>query len=327
MVDATEGDQVDGPFRESQETDENGVDSRETGTPLDGYASDDESDEEQDKDQQDAADTLGPASALQEALQQLEEQTTAPNTQTDSQGSATVKPKVEEIEDLTALGDNGSNRDPNAMDVDGKKADNAEAQKPAQAAKPAAPEAHPGLKASSKNPVLGTSGKEGEGAHGKSKHKGNQYAALRERIIYADIDKLFIDLDDLELVKSMSELTTDDSLAAPASTSLPPPNDLTDIFPDLPVYGMLDVAPPQEVRKKSDRKSDRDDPNKRAEDTTYTKLTPMSKFMSVKPLLVGALKPVSHFKDGQWTQIGENPVFADVEVPPARPLDDNLCSK
>ena len=111
----------------------------------------------------------------------------------------------------------------------------------------------------------------------------------------------------------------------------PPPHDLPAIFYDVPVYSMLDVAPPptfnQDNRKKSDRRFDKDDPNRRIDETMYTKLTPTSKFMLVKPTLLGTLKPASNFKDGKWSQIEETPVFVDIDVPPARPVDENPCGK
>nr|VWO98692.1 RNA pyrophosphohydrolase (EC ((Di)nucleoside polyphosphate hydrolase) [Ganoderma boninense] len=317
--------EADGPFGETQDTDENGAESRDTGSQNDGYGSDDESEDEQDKDP--VLDSLAPSQALQDALEQYEQ---AP-TQQNSQDAVTFKPKIEEIEDLAALGGTGPNhsRDANAMEVDEAKPSQVESKKPedASAAKPAAPEVHPGLKASSKNPILGPVGKEGEGVSGKVKPKNNH--PVRDHILYSDVDKLFIDLDDLDLAKSMSQLSTEDPMAFP----LPPvPPDLTTIFHDLPFYDMLDVAPPPNAapdgngKKKSDRRADRDDPNKRAEDAAYTKLTPTSKFMFVKPTLLGTLRPASNFKDGKWSQIEETPIFADVEVPSARPVDENLCA-
>ncbi|RPD66336.1 hypothetical protein L226DRAFT_557464 [Lentinus tigrinus ALCF2SS1-7] len=325
MADAGEGDQADGPF--TQDTDENGVESRETGTPMDGYASDDESEDEQDKD---AIDSLEPASALEDALQQLEDQANVSNSQSDG---VTLKPKIEEIEDLTALKGRGSaaDRDENAMDIDRKKPSQPEMAKPADPATSTsaqgAPGSHPGLKSSSKNPILGMPGREGEVPHGKTKHKINQFAAVREHIVYSDVNKLFVDLDDLDLVKSMSELSTDEPPAASSTTiTSHAPYDLAAIFPDLQPYAMLEVAPTPEYRKKSERKSDKDDPNRRAEDATYTKLVPVNKFMFVKPALIGTVKPATYFKDGHWTAIEPTPVFADVEVPPARPIDENLCS-
>lgn len=320
MADATEGDHVDGPF--TQDPDENGVESRETGTPMDGYASDDESEDEQDKD---AADSLEPASILQDALQQLEDQATVSNSQS---SGVTLKPKLEEIEDLTALKARGIDRDENAMEVDAKKPPRLGTVKPVDVATSATQgisESHPGLKSYSKNPVLGVPGRDGEVAHGKTKHKINQFAAIREHIVYSDINKLFVDLDDLDLVKSMSELSTDEPPAASTTTPSHAPYDLTAIFPDLQPYAMLDIAPHNEPRKKSERKSDRDDPNKRAEDATYTKVVPVNKFMFVKPALISTVKPATYLKDGHWEPIEPTPVFADVEVPPARPIDENLC--
>ncbi|KAI0362340.1 hypothetical protein OH77DRAFT_1416587 [Trametes cingulata] len=329
MQETSEHDQADGPFRDSQEGDDTGADSRETGTPLNDYGSDDDSDDEQDKEQQDVIDALEPGTALQDALDQLEEHAHASQGQADG---VPLKPKLEEIEDLTALGDNSQGRDENAMDVDSAKAEAPEGAKPEEseaakaAAAPSDADAHPGLKATSKNPVLGKAATDADGAHGKSKNKANQYAPLRDHIVYSQLDKLFLDLDDLDIVKGMSDLTTDDF----SPTAPPPPADLTSIFPDLQPYGMLDVAPPaptgQDGRKKSDRKADKDDPNKRAEDTTYSKLVPTSKFMQIKPTLLGTLKPARHWKDGKWERIEEAPVFADVDVPPARPIEENLCA-
>ncbi|OBZ75891.1 Chromatin modification-related protein EAF1 [Grifola frondosa] len=48
--------------------------------------------------------------------------------------------------------------------------------------------------------------------------------------------------------------------------------------------------------------------------------------MYCKPTLLGPLKPVKHWKNGDWEQIEETPVFADIEIPAARPADDNLCT-
>ncbi|KAI0673029.1 hypothetical protein C8Q78DRAFT_1077330 [Trametes maxima] len=326
MTETSEPELADDPFRASQEGDDTGVDSRETGTPANDSGSDDDSDDEQDKEQRDVLNALEPGTALQDALEQLEHNAQASQSQPGTLDGVALKPKMEEIEDLTALGGESQSRDENAMDVDAPKSEAPEADKPAEPepAKPApAEEPHPGLKSTSKNPILGRTG-DGDGTHGKPKSKVNQYAPLRDHIIYSDLDKLFIDLDDLDIVKGMSDLSTDDfNPNAP-----PPPADFSSIFPDLQPYGMLDVAPPngQEGRKKSDRRGDRDDPNKRAEDTTHSKLVPMSKFMQVKPTLVGTLQPSKHWRDGKWLHIEETPLFADIDVPPARPVEENLCA-
>ncbi|KAI0780736.1 hypothetical protein BD413DRAFT_499713 [Trametes elegans] len=332
MAEASEPEHADGPFRDSQEGDETGVDSRDTRTPANDYNSDDDSEDEQDKEQQDVIDALEPSTALQDALEQLEESAQASQSQPAGGESVTLKPKLEEVEDLTALGNSDQPRSETAMEVDAVKAEASEGEKAkdkdASDAKAAAPEpaTHPGLKSTSKNPIFGKPVAEGDGAHGKNKNKSNQYAPLRDHVVYSQFDKLFLDLDDLGLVKSMSELSTDDF----SPTAPPPPPDLTSLFPDLQPYDMLDVAPApptgHEGRKKSDRRGDKDDPNKRAEDTTYSKLVPMSKFMQVKPTLVSTLKPSSHWKDGKWQHIEEAPIFADVDLPSARPIEDNLCA-
>ncbi|OJT07867.1 Chromatin modification-related protein EAF1 [Trametes pubescens] len=325
-VEMAEASEVDGPFRDSQEAEETGPDSRETETPLNDYGSDEESEDEQDKEQQDVIDALEPGTALQDALEQLEAHA---QSQPGSQEGVSMKPKIEEIEGVASKGDASQSREESAMNVDASKAEPAQVPKDTQPkpAKRTAPEpgAHPALKTTSRNPILGKSAAGGDGTHGKPKSKASQYAHLRDRIVYSDLDKLFLDLDDLDLVKGMSDLSTDDfSPAAP-----PAPADLASIFPDLQPYEMLDVAPPLpalDTRKKSDRKGDKDDPNRRADDAAYSKLVPLSKFMHVKPTLVGTLKPASNWKDGHWKRIEETPVFADIEMPSARPIEDNLCA-
>ena len=133
------------------------------------------------------------------------------------------------------------------------------------------------VKSSSDNPILIVSG---EASTSKLKSKGQTYAPLRERIMYSELDKLVLDVSDLGLIQGMSELSTDDQVLAMP----PPPTDIASIFPDLQPYGLLEVAPAApEGRKKSDRRGDRDDPNKRAEDTTYQKITPMSDFVFNRP--------------------------------------------
>ena len=76
--------------------------------------------------------------------------------------------------------------------------------------------------------------------------------------------------------------------------------DLTTLFPNLQPLGLLDVHPgpvPHEGKKKMEKRSDKDDPNKRIEDTTYTKLYPTRQFMYTKPTLLGPLQPFKHWKN------------------------------
>ncbi|CAL1705017.1 unnamed protein product [Somion occarium] len=307
--------------------DEDGADdSKGHSTPANDFGSDDDSDDEQDKDHQDVLDpttTLEDALNQDEAVSELGQIAEIPSLQD-------VQPKVEDVEDLTALRDEMDIS--NAMDVDPADPQEEIKKEPAEAQKAIAPQIDnpagaPGLKPTSQNPLLTSHARHthtSKAPHSKSKSKPSVYAPLREEIVYSDVDKLFVDLDDFELVKSMSELSTEDlSLSA----SLPPP-DLSSIFPDLQPYGLLDVAPAtgSEGKRKSDRRGDKDDPNKRTEDTTYSKLVPTNDFMLSKPTLLGPLEPSRHWSDGQWHNLDETAVVADFSSPSSRPVDESAHS-
>ena len=90
--------------------------------------------------------------------------------------------------------------------------------------------------------------------------------------------------------------------------------DLTTLFPDLQPLGLLDVHSgpvPNEGRKKTDKKLDKDDPNKRIEDTSYTKLYPTGRFMYTKPTLLGPLQPSKRWKNGRWLSMEETSIVPD----------------
>ena len=90
--------------------------------------------------------------------------------------------------------------------------------------------------------------------------------------------------------------------------------DFTTLFPDLQPLGLLDVHPgpgPNEGKKKMEKRSDKDDPNKRIEDTTYTKLYPTGRFMYTKPTLLGPLQPSKHWKNGRWLSTEETSIVPD----------------
>lgn len=309
---------------------DNPEDSKENSTPANEYGSDEDSDEEQDKEQQDVLDALEPTTAVQEALENaLGGLQDVPATQSTSGGSQTVRPKVEDVEDpLAALRNKPEQPSKDAMEVDAQSSGE-KAQPKVEPTDGASNQGlstdNPALKPNSQNPILSGPPPQ-SGKSSKTKAKSNLYAPLREQIVYSDLDKLFIDLDDLDITKAMSELTTDD----PVATAPPPPADLSVIFPDLQPYGMLDVAPiagpSSEGRRKSERRGDRDDPNKRAEDTTYSKLVPMSEFMRSRPTLLGALEPAKHWSDGKWVDMDEVAVVADFDTPNARMVEDSTHS-
>jgi chromatin modification-related protein VID21 len=131
-------------------------------------------------------------------------------------------------------------------------------------------------------------------------------APLRQKIVHSD--DLFFDLSNISA-----------SLVPQTQAQDPQPQylDLQTLFPDLQPFGLLDVSPSPviangETKKKSEKKSDRDDPTKRAEDLNYAKLFPTGRFMYTKPTLIGPLQPAKRFKDGTWLSIDPRPVTPDI---------------
>jgi chromatin modification-related protein VID21 len=272
-------------------------------TPANDDNSDDDSEEEQEKDRQAVLSALEPSSLLQDALEEAENGLAA---------SQDIEPKTEEVEDSSAL-------QLNAL-VEQAKVD-ADAPS-ASAGENVAPS---GLKAGAGDTMLtdtSTSVAITAPALTKSKSKSAAYGHLREQIIYSDVDKLFLDLDDFELVRSMSDLTTADD----GTHHVPAPTDISAIFPDLQPYGLLDVPPTSTVNdgKKKDRRGDKDDPTKRADDTTYTKVVPLSRFMLKKMTLLGPLEPSKHWHDGHWFNLDDTTVAADFDSPSGRSIDDSI---
>ena len=280
------------------------------------YGSDDDDDDDDPEKDQDVVDMLDPTIVIQEALDQGPQNTVE---------SESLEPKKEELEDSSALqtltqaSDQatqsvGDTVQGSAMEVD----ENLKVELPDSVSlKPSSTDP---ILASDPQPVVVGDAEPPPPPPVKPSNRTKLYAPLRERIAYSDENKLFLDPDDLILVQSPSaEQSSLDSL----STSL----DLSVIFPDLPVYGLLDVAAPftpnvtSEGKKKSEKKSERDDPNKRAEDTTYTKVTPMGQFMHSKPTLLGPLQPVKHWRDGRWYNLDETPVTSEGDGVVIRPPD------
>ncbi|OSX65120.1 hypothetical protein POSPLADRAFT_1134476, partial [Postia placenta MAD-698-R-SB12] len=310
--------------------DETGPDSRDTNTPANDYGSDDDSDDEQEKEQEqdrrDVFDALAPGTLLAEALADKE-------AKVDGSGSDHVQFKTEDVEDTSGLRNTLDER-ADAMDVDSKPAieDNVERDSGTKALENEDPTAT-ALKDSSSDPVLTHHSTDTQASHSsgkaRSKAKSTAYAPLREEIIYSAVDKLFIDCDELDLAKGMSELSTDDYLQ-----SLPPPPDLTSIFPDLTPFGLPEPVTSgpspsggNEGRRKSDKRTDKDDPNRRVEETAYNKLYPMSDFMHTKPTLLGALHPSKHWHDGEWDNVEDAVIATEFDSPSPRVIEESSCRR
>jgi chromatin modification-related protein VID21 len=292
------------------------------------YGSDDE-EAEQEKDQQDVVDALEPQNVLEEALE-------TPQEDYHSEPQETVemlKPKIEEIDDTTMLqldidiGNTQADAQQSNDAVDRPAADVTQKDEKTRAS---------GLKSISSDPLLGhkstsnsSSDSETPAVPGKSALK-QLYAPLRERILDSDIEKLFLDLDDFHISRPND---TKGDVKEPGVLDLPPA-DLPSLFPDLQPFDLLDVPPPSapvvaEGKKKSEKRSDRDDPTKRIEDTTYTKLFPIGQFMYSKPTLIGPLQPSKNWKDGKWLPMDASPVWVEYEGPmrpPEDAMNGMLCS-
>ncbi|KZT11305.1 uncharacterized protein LAESUDRAFT_671115 [Laetiporus sulphureus 93-53] len=320
-------DQTSGPLEDVEipdMDDDRGEDSRETTTPANEYASDDESDEETEKEQRDIFDALAPSIVIEDAFSTPQ----APPAG-DNDNLERIEPKLEDVEDLSALRNPSDLERSDTMDVDEKEGisqagDNnlSELKAEEQGATDLS-----GLNDRSQNPMLVNLSAHvpDNHVHSPSKHKfkSTLYAPLREQLIYSDVGKLFVDSDDLDLAKGMSELTADDHL----HHAHPPLPDLSSIFPDLVPFGLVDPASGSSIaegKKKSDKKSEKDDPTKRVEDVACSKLVPLSEFMYVKPTLLSALQPSRHWQEDHWDNREDFPVFVELEGPSTRTVDENL---
>ncbi|KAJ3728687.1 hypothetical protein C8R42DRAFT_654457 [Lentinula raphanica] len=268
------------------------------------YGSDDEDDDDQERDADDALDT--PA-VIEDSLIDMNS-----NTYGDNIGFKDLQPKTEEIEDNSLLQSEG-------MDVDQPAPSELEAATQSEHDARAEQTSDTALKSTSDDPMLlsmsmSTSFSSERSSIPQSKSsKINLYAPLRERIAHSDIDKLFLDFDDFSI-------TTTDPSSENAIESLLPPSDLSDVFPDFQPYTMFGLAastpPPVDGKKKSEKKSDRDDPvNKRVDEVAYSKVYPASTFMFTKPTLVGALQPSKHLREGRWVDLDQSPISIEYEAP------------
>lgn len=273
------------------------------------YGTDDDDDDEQDRE---VVDALQPSSLLEDALD-------TPTGVPDAEDvSMVTQLKKEETEDQSALGESAAPvLDPQGTphsDASSANNDN---------------NGVTGLKSTSNDPVWGSSSISHPGDRdvcvgmAKLSSKATIYAPVRERVAHSDEQKLFLSLADLHLdgPSVMQNLENKDE-------GLFPPAELSTVFPDLQPYEMLDVAPAVilatlEGRKKSERRGDKDDPNKKTEDTTYSKLFPASRFMRTKPTLLGPLLPSKRWKDGSWNPIEEAPIAADADGV-AKTSEDNF---
>ncbi|KAF6765080.1 hypothetical protein DFP72DRAFT_870046 [Ephemerocybe angulata] len=271
------------------------------------YTSDDDDMDNEAIDPKDVINPLDTNAEIQGALDgtdDLKEEENARAEAKEAEAAAAVKPKQEDLDDASALqvGDTDVKQDLQDTEVIG-------------------------LKATSKDPMLGSkssshsvNGDTDENKANLTKGKISAYAPMREKIVYGPSDKLFIGPEDLD---SFPHLGARDSAENDILHAL----GLDTLFPELQPFGMLDVAPPvvpEPTKKRSSRSADKDDPNKRVEETNYTKVLPSNQFMTVKPTLLGPLEPAKRWKDGHWLPMEEYAIPADPDST-SRITEESLC--
>jgi chromatin modification-related protein VID21 len=274
------------------------------------YGSDD-SDDEQELEKQEVVDALEPRAVLEEALGHAER---SESTQPENE----IRPKEEDVDDSSVL--HAMQPTVSTLDADLKEdeplADNAG--RPSEMAQPGIPT---GLKPTSDDPILGSDMPPLEPTAGqpvlapRQHPKPSIYSPLRNHIAYYDYDKLVLDFDDLHIHK-LRDAASDD---APHETTHALPTDIFQIFPELPFsfYDPPPLAGPSTLQsegKKKSEKRDRDDPHKRVDPTTHTKLTAMGPFMRTRPTLLAALNPAVRWDDDHWTSIDDAPVVPDFDA-------------
>lgn len=299
--DAGESMDVDGP--------QANVESQKNSILAGDYGSDDDDDDEQDK--QSVVDPLDPEVTLQEAIEATEEAT-----QNQMQKELKdVQPKTEDIEDPSVL--------QNVVDANGQESSNV-----TKAETTELPST--GLKDGSIDPTLGdipvvksssqsSAGEVGPSVSKTKASKINLYAPLRDRIIYSDASKLFLDLDDFRLAGATANSAT--GLEHPNSHL--PPADLTSIFPDLQPFGIFEPTVQQQSdgKKKSEKRL-ADDSRMRVDEADKSKIWPVGSFMLTKPTLLSALQPSAYFTNGQWVNREDFvPISVDSDVFPKVPDD------
>lgn len=297
---------------------------------ADDVDSEDEEREIERREQQIIDDALNPESVVAAAIEDANQPASGLNVSGDTPAMA---PKLEEIENTDALYAVGPSAEQTAMDVD--------------SAKPSHPNevnSHPkaeiveqtetsALKDQSKNPNFGTQLDNGTANGYTSKGptiSSERMKEARAKFLSLPMDTLIVSLDDLALFEETNDSEqSEENVFAEEK----PEFQLSSLFPELQTYGFFEAPNIDSVnvfgegRKKSDKKGDKDDPTKRMDESTYTKLYPTGIFMQKKPTLISALQPAKKWRKGKWINLDESPVVSDVDGPAPLVCEDSTCGK
>lgn len=168
----------------------------------------------------------------------------------------------------------------------------------------------PGLRITSENPMI---------SFANNGLSASTQGALRERVAFMDLNKVFLDADDLGLTGLIPKPPTEE-----APGYVPPTIDLVALFGDVQAYGLPEPIPAAIQLDLKKNRREREDVGRRLDDASTTKLVPISKFMFCRPTLISALQPSRHWRDGNWIGLDESPV-CPADTPPLS--QDFACSE
>ena len=168
----------------------------------------------------------------------------------------------------------------------------------------------PGLRVTSENPMM---------SFANNGLSAATQGAMRERVAFMDLNKVFLDADDLGLTNLIPRPSTED-----AADYVLPTIDLVALFGDVQAYGLPEPVPAAIQLDLKKNRREREDVSRRLDETNTTKLVPVSKFMLRRPTLVSTLQPSRHWRGGTWTGLDESPV-CPTDTPPFSP--EFACSE
>ena len=168
----------------------------------------------------------------------------------------------------------------------------------------------PGLRVTSENPMM---------SFANNGLSAATQGAMRERVAFMDLNKVFLDADDLGLTSLIPKPSSE---AAPDYVL--PNIDLVALFGDVQAYGLPEPVPAAIQLDIKKNRREREDISRRLDEANTTKLVPVSKFMFCRPTLISALQPSRHWRDGTWTGLDESPVYS-TDAPPFS--QDFACSE
>jgi len=159
----------------------------------------------------------------------------------------------------------------------------------------------PGLRVTSENPMM---------SFANNGLSAATQGAMRERVAFMDLNKVFLDADDLGLTNLIPKPSAEE-----APDYVPPHIDLVALFGDVQAYGLPEPVPAAIQLDIKKNRREREDVSRKLDEANFTKLVPVSKFMFCRPTLISALQPSRHWRDGDWTGLDESPVYP-TDTPP-----------